>query len=1408
MLLKGGGIYRFISNLGSLTLKNAGKVNPDGTLVSGFNPDNYVFNVIENYGTIYIDNIVFSDNTRYITPPSDTTSDLYIVYSSFLSNDVSVKIENSNFKSNSVILDDLTTANFRGALLQNTQGRSGVIESIYNTKFIDNSAISTYAVSKGSVIYNYTTINLIDLVTFEGNYIESREEVQGGAIYQAGTLKIVSDSVFKNNYAKTETLALGGAIFNKNKLEKIMDTTFEGNYAMGDKSAHGGAIYNPSSGIINEILNVDFIDNYCITQDTYSSGGGIFNQGKILLIKDTLFKDNHTDSPNIQDNYGGAISNSGTIGELDNVVFGSNVAYSGGALINFATIDSIKNSSFLKNSAMGSGGAIYNSDTGVIKNIQNTVFENNSANHKGAAIENANKILALVDSNFLSNSASNGGGAINNDTDSLINIVSDEKDVLFENNVASNKSNAIFNRGTINLNSSNSIIIQDGIISDSPGVINLNKSNIDISSSQDGSSYAPTDGIIEINNMVSNQNINLYNGTLKLSTHTFDSSAPAVLRGQTSVGSFDSTTNFKVFDGILSTQDNSINTHNLGNLSFDSGSKLGYELDIDLANNSSDVILTTSNANGIILIKDINATSGDFSEITDKDFKIQILKTQNNDLQLELSDEVKEQIGNNEIVLGVHLGNEVIDKVKKDTNWDDEYYKRNETITNYGSIALATTDTTNDSLGFQIKRSEVTGLQITDTFDTLSFVNQADNRVDKNFNFDTEKDIYISTQDVEITSGIVNIVGVRDNNNLSTIDFKNNSGFEIANQAQLNIENTMLMNANSFQGSVINLKNLDSMVVIKDSIIKNNQSQNLGGAIYNEGIIDILADKNSTIIENNFAQDNSGAVYNKGAFNINSGDASVILNDKISGDNGVININHLNLFDNAGVVEVNNEISGNTINFYDGTLKFGFHKYDNSAPVGLIGQEFVGSFASDVNFNIYGGHITTQDGIIANHNLGNVSLNSNITMSVDANLNNKTMDMLSFNSFDNPNEFIIDINNINILEPTVDKNFEIPFLDKNMDEATRQDVSSSIVYSGGDIAYSPIYKYQVSFDENMGSFKFSLPNSSVSSQYSNFNPTVFSTPVSSQVGEYSKQLHTFNEAFYNMDSYMMKNIGNRTLMKFFNKYASVSMDPLRGGVSNNNYAFDGWLKPYASYESVKFNGGLEVDNFNYGTFFGTNSKISLLKNGWETSWGLYAGYNGARQKYDDVTIRQNGGVVGYVREFYKRDFFAGFTVDLGTSFSDTSSRFGSDDSYMYSCAIASKTGYNFESKTGKVIVQPNVLLSYILVHTPEYKNYAGVEISQDPLNVLHIEPGVRFILNLDNGFRPFAFFNVVWNILEKSRVSANDVRLPSLSIDPYVRWGVGVQKTWVEKFSTFLQTSFTNGSRNGVGMQFGVSWRF
>ena len=518
----------------------------------------------------------------------------------------------------------------------------------------------------------------------------------------------------------------------------------------------------------------------------------------------------------------------------------------------------------------------------------------------------------------------------------------------------------------------------------------------------------------------------------------------------------------------------------------------------------------------------------------------------------------------------------------------------------------------------------------------------------------------------------------------------------------------------------------------------------------------------------------STAVTNNGTVNL----SNIALNDKVAG-RGALNVN--------GDTTFNNAISGNTLNLNSGVLALG-QAADISAANSFI---------------VNGGALNLQNNAIQNTNLGNVTLNSDLDLRLDGNFAQQQIDTISANSF-NANGNNINISNILITEPTTEKAFSISPLGTGMDDSVRTALAGAIQYTGGEIAYSPIYKYSASYDPTTAMMNFGLVGGGGGSTgYDSFNPAILASPVAAQLGGYLVQLNSYDNAFRNMDMYMLMTKEQRQAMKLRNRYASTDRNLVYDPVIFQYENKAGWFRPFATFENVHLDNGPRVSNVAYGSYFGADSELYDLGHGWDGMWSVYAGYNGSHQAYDGVGIYQNGGTVGAVGMAYKGNYFAGLTANIGASAGEANSMFGREDFTMLMSGVAAKTGYNWELADGKFIIQPNFLMSYSFVNTFDYHNAAGVGINSDPLHAIQLEPGLKFIGNLKNGWQPYLGVSVVWNIMDNTQFRANDVSLPSLSVDPYVRYGVGVRKAWGEKFTGFLQAYFTNGGRNGVGLMAG-----
>lgn len=277
---------------------------------------------------------------------------------------------------------------------------------------------------------------------------ENTATTWGGAIFNSGTLTLGDGVSFTGNSAK-----FGGAVWNDGKMEIAAGTKFVGNNS--EKAA--GALYNSSTGTLGNLIGVVFENN------TAAFGGAINNSktsagvkgGTIDLISKSHFIGNSAGS-----NQGGAIRNQGTISTITDSVFDSNVAGNGGAINNGtwgSLVEGIYKTTFINNTAIAAGG---NHQGGAITNaghigiIDETVFESNRAGKIGGAIANVTPQnngsglaeVNIANSTFTGNVAGESGGAIYNATGGAVSLAGEN---TFTGNMAGGVGNDIYNLGKL-----------------------------------------------------------------------------------------------------------------------------------------------------------------------------------------------------------------------------------------------------------------------------------------------------------------------------------------------------------------------------------------------------------------------------------------------------------------------------------------------------------------------------------------------------------------------------------------------------------------------------------------------------------------------------------------------------------------------------------------------------------------------------------------------------------------------------------------------------------------------------------------------------------------------------------------------------------------------------------------------
>ncbi|MGM9993172.1 MAG: autotransporter outer membrane beta-barrel domain-containing protein [Candidatus Avigastranaerophilus sp.] len=247
-----------------------------------------------------------------------------------------------------------------------------------------------------------------------------------------------------------------------------------------------------------------------------------------------------------------------------------------------------------------------------------------------------------------------------------------------------------------------------------------------------------------------------------------------------------------------------------------------------------------------------------------------------------------------------------------------------------------------------------------------------------------------------------------------------------------------------------------------------------------------------------------------------------------------------------------------------------------------------------------------------------------------------------------------------------------------------------------------------------------------------------------------------------------------------------------------------WIRPYSSFETIELENKNKVHNTGYGAYIGYDTNVIELNPDWDSVFTFHTGYNGSKQVYNGRNIIQNGGQIGVSGVFFRKNFYIGFLTNIGAVNAEAHSSLENINFSMLNSTSAVKTGYNFEFLNKRLMVQPSFLCAYLFVNTFDYLNGNNVMVKSEPVHSIQLIPGIKFTGNFDNGWEPFLGVQAVWNLMNESNFSANDVSVGDISVKPYVQYGIGVQKTDGEKYSGYVQATLRNGGRNGIVLSLGL----
>ncbi len=1130
------------------------------------------------------------------------------------------------------------------------------------------------------------------------------------------------------------------------------------------------AIITPPSTII---YNTDISTNPATTTidltTHYISGSNntaIFNNAGTFSISNGIIKNAKATST-----AGGVVYNTGTL-DITDVDFLNNqsVSRSSGAICNLKNL-TVTGSTFTDNSAATFGGAIFNF-TGGTANIADSIFTRNSAGTGlGGAIDNA-ETLTITGGTFTSNTAGNGGAIFNS-----VGTAASITDSKFTGNnvTGTGGGGAICNDGTLSSLrdsfTSNTAYNGGAIYNSSVGTLTITDGAFTSNSAYNGGAiYNARQATLSNVTFTNNSATSGEGGAIRNSVGTL------TITG----GNYDSNS-AKNGGAIYNTNTGTITLTGgpLSNVMFTNNSATEWGGAI---NNYGTATLTDSTFSknsaqyaGAIYndAQILSIIRGSFSENSATDWYGTIY----NGGTLNLTDSTFSK-NSAQYISAISNGSGGILTINGGSfseNTSTDWYGA---IYNDGTANL--TDTTflkNTALGAgaiynggtaTITDSTFTGNSATTSggaiynYGTLNIKATAGNATTFNTTSDT---IYLD-------SGTVNLdaVGTGKITFSGAIDSFSNS-------------NAINVNSSPTSTGTIDFNNNVT-----------NSAINIVGGTANFGENISLANDKLTISggTSNFINQNLNTSNNitltGGTMNLNAGNggSSYILDKIVGSASGTININKtVGTNPTDGTVNVNNSITGGTaINLYSGTMALSNESYINGN-----------------NFGVYGGTLNTQNGSIGTMALNNFAVGGaggNWLMNVD--LANKIGDKITST---NPatGAGSLNISGINLLSDANFLNTAITVADTN----TKGNVSNSVSSVNG-----ALFKYGVSYDGSGSNGVLNFVKTGVS-------PNAITSDVS-QTSTFLLQTAIDRQFFGNVDAFMSFPLATResticcALAHDPNSGYTGGACPLSGnGTFSPIYSCDLnkglWVKDFVSFENIPLQNGPNVSTIEYGTLIGADAPLRHLGHGIAGNTSAYVGYLGSNQNYDNVGVSQNGALVGLAENMVYKNTFLTLMASVGSSLGNAVTPWGTDHFSSLFAGCAAKGGYNFEFKDGEYILQPNLMLAYTFTNTPEYTTASGLNMSSKPLNAMQIAPGVRFIKNLrEEKGQIYLVANFIYNVMDKTNFTANDVQLPQLSIAPYIEYGIGYQRVWKDRLTGFFQTLLRGGGRNGVAFQFGLRW--
>ena len=241
-----------------------------------------------------------------------------------------------------------------------------------------------------------------------------------------------------------------------------------------------------------------------------------------------------------------------------------------------------------------------------------------------------------------------------------------------------------------------------------------------------------------INGIVNNANATLTKGGLTFNSDTFAAA----------------NTSLNLEGGYIYLNDNTLNTYQFNQLR--ANTNANWAIDVDLQRGLGDTI-NVKNGSGIVTIDALNIIGEVIN--TGSSYVIPVIVSNGNNVQLRLSDTLSSVGTTYKIGSNTHITQDTINPI---TKWNTVYHQTETAYDVYGSVALATKVTTNDSLRINVARIDDVPRTTVSQIDTLKALSSLQTSSARQFNFEAAENTYIVTNNIgSVTSGTISINGVK-----------------------------------------------------------------------------------------------------------------------------------------------------------------------------------------------------------------------------------------------------------------------------------------------------------------------------------------------------------------------------------------------------------------------------------------------------------------------------------------------------------------------------------------------------------------------------------------------------------------------------------------------------------------------